>query len=138
MPVTDAERLAAIAAVEASSHIPDPEGDVDFWVGYRLPENSDPSSETNYDGENGQTMEQVVLAVVLELRQLRHQKGLQPLRAPQDSGRRDTGLLHETRSGPYPGVCQLGVRPPPPPALQLRLSSEPTKSARRRLAQQHL
>ena len=117
VPVTDAERLAAIAAVEASSHIPDPEGDVDFWVGYRLPKNSDPSSETNYDGENGQTMEQVgYWQWYSNCGKCGNKKNWNRCVHHRTAGGATPGYYMETCSGPYPGVCQLGVRPPPPAA----------------------
>ena len=54
VPASEAERLAALAAVQASVH-----GDVEIWVGYTLPGGSGPGTMANYDGENGLTMEEV-------------------------------------------------------------------------------
>ena len=45
VPASEDERLAALAAVQASAH-----GDVEIWVGYTLPSDS-PGEEANYDGE---------------------------------------------------------------------------------------
>ena len=54
VPASEAEREAALAAVQASDH-----GDVEIWIGYELPSGSDPGTMANYDGENGLTMEEV-------------------------------------------------------------------------------
>ena len=54
VPANDAERRAAVAAVQASPH-----GDVNFWVGYVLPRRGHPGNEKNYGGENGKSMEQM-------------------------------------------------------------------------------
>jgi hypothetical protein len=54
VPFTSEEREEKVALVQASPH-----GDVPFWVGYKLPANSNPAHENNYNGENSKTMAEV-------------------------------------------------------------------------------
>ena len=92
-------------------------GDVEYWVGYTLPRNRQPNNRPqNYDGENGQTMEE---------------NGFEKWAPAGDHGQprgwdrcvhakaNNNGWFMATCSGPRPGVCQLGVRQPPPPSGQL-------------------
>ena len=114
-PANDAERRAAVAAVQASPH-----GDVNFWVGYELPRRSHPSNEKNYGGENGKSMEQMGY--------WQWDSNCGKCGTPKSWGRcvhhttaatggATPGYYMKTCSGPFPGVCQLGAggaRPPPP------------------------
>ena len=92
-------------------------GDVEYWVGYTLPRNRKPYNRPqNYDGENGQTMEE---------------NGFEKWAPAGDHGQprnwdrcvhakaNNNGWFMATCSGPRPGVCQLGVRQPPPLRGQL-------------------
>ena len=54
VPASEDERLAAVAAVQASIH-----GDVAFWVGYTLAAYDSPGEEASYAGEGGSTMAEV-------------------------------------------------------------------------------
>mmetsp|Transcript_13226 Transcript_13226/g.35113 ORF Transcript_13226/g.35113 Transcript_13226/m.35113 type:complete len:348 (+) Transcript_13226:157-1200(+) len=104
VPASEAERLAARAAVQASDH-----GDVDFWVGYELPSGSDPGTMANYDGENGLTMEEVGYYLWdSNCGKCGTSKSWDRcVHHTTDATGGDTpGYYMATCSGPRPGVCQ--------------------------------
>ena len=121
VPANDAERRAAVAAVQASPH-----GDVNFWVGYELPRGRHPKDEGNYGGENGKTMQQMGYWQWAGLGKAGEKRDwdrcVHHTTAATCSSRycvHHDGYYMMTCSGPFPGVCQLGAggagrRQPPP------------------------
>ncbi len=124
--VNQAEMDAQYAAMTASSH-----GNLGYWVGYTLPANSDPAHETNYDGENGQTMLENAFWVWATNGKAGTAQTWDRCVHAQLS---NNGWYMETCTGPYAGVCQLGVRPPPPappPSPPAQLAAPPARPQER-------
>ena len=104
VPASEAERLAALAAVQASVH-----GDVEIWVGYTLPGGSGPGIMANYDGENGLTMEEVGYYLWdSNCGKCGKSKSWDRCvhHTTDATGGGTPGYYMATCSGPRPGVCQ--------------------------------